>query len=121
LRCVVLGRVLVAVIVGPELDVSILAQAASLDQLTLLAHNILDGNFSIAKDVEVVTDDVAIAATGASDERRAVVVGLLGDVVVGAVATRLAGEGELVVGHTRLGPLAFAVGDVGIVPWRGRL
>ena len=66
----------------------------------------------------MIADDVAIAAAGAGDERGPVVIGLLGDIVVGAVAARFAGERELVIGVSRLGSLALAARDVGVLPRR---
>lgn len=80
----------------PELDVAVLAEGAALDELTLLAHEVLDGQAVVAKDVEVVADDVTVAARGAGDENGAVVVALLGDIVGGARAAGQAGEGQLV-------------------------
>lgn len=80
----------------PELDVAVLAEGAPLDEAALLAHEVLDGQAAVAKDVEVVADDVAVAARGAGDEHGAVVVALLGDVVGGARAAGDTGEGQLV-------------------------
>lgn len=91
--CLLLRR-----LVRPKLDVAVLTEAAPLDQPALFPHQVLDGYLAVAKDVEVVADDVPIAAAGTGDERRAGVVALFGDVVVGAVAAGDAGEGELVVG-----------------------
>lgn len=80
----------------PELDVAVLSEGAPLDEAALLAHEVLDGQAAVAEDVEVVADDVAVAARGAGDEHGAVVVALLGDVVGGSRAARDAGEGQLV-------------------------
>lgn len=94
--------------IRPKLNVAVLAQAASLDQSSLFAHQILNCHLSVAKDVEVVADYVPVAAAGAGNEDGPRVVPLLGDVVVRAVAAGDACEGELVVGRVLgLGPLAF--------------
>lgn len=81
----------------PKFDVSILAEAAPFDQLALLTHNVFDGDLFIAKNVEMVADDVPIAAFWTGNEGRALVVRLLGDVVVRAVVAGQAGERQLVV------------------------
>lgn len=58
---------------------------------------------------------MTIAALGAGDEDGAGVVALLGDVVVGAVAARDAGEGELVVGvGLDRGTFALGCGRLGV-------
>lgn len=80
----------------PELEVAILAEGAPLDEAPALAHQLLDGDTGSAEEVEVVGDDVAVAAGGAGDEHAAVVVALLGDVVGGARAAGNAGECQLV-------------------------
>lgn len=90
-------------LIGPELDIAILAQTPPLNQLALLPHQILNGDLPVAKDVEVIADDVTVVALRAGDEDRAGVVPLLGDVVVGAVAAGHAGEGDLVIGLGVLG------------------
>ncbi|KAG7152324.1 hypothetical protein HYQ46_011828 [Verticillium longisporum] len=84
-------------VVLPEFDIAVLAEGALLDELALLAHEVLDGNVALAKDLEVVADDVAVAAAGTGDEDGAAVVALLGDVVGGLGVARRAGEGEAVV------------------------
>lgn len=80
----------------PELDVAVLAEGPPLDETALLAHEVLNGQALVAKDIQVVADDVSVAARGAGDEYRAVMVALLGDVVGGARAAGDAGEGQLV-------------------------
>lgn len=94
----------------PELDIAVLTQTSSLDELSLFPHEILDGDLAVAKDIQMVADDVAVSASGAGNKRRAVVVALLGDVVVGAVAAGHAGEGQLVVRLLDLWPLTLALG-----------
>jgi hypothetical protein len=80
----------------PELDVAILAEGPPLDEATLLAHEVLDGQAFVAKDFEVVADDMTVSARWAGDEHGAVVVALLGDVVGRPRAAGDAGEGQLV-------------------------
>lgn len=77
----------------PKLDITVLAQTAPFDQLPLLAHQILNRHLLVTEDAQVVADDMTVAAAGTRDERRAVVICLLGDVVMRAVAARVAGEG----------------------------
>lgn len=108
-------------LVWPELDVAGLTQAPPPDELALLAHDILDGLLLVAKDAEMVTDDVAVAAVRAGDEGRPPVVPLLGDVVVRAVTAGDAGEGELVVCLIRNWSLALGPGRLvrRVVLWVG--
>ena len=76
----------------PELNIAILAQASSLDELSLFPHEILNGDLAVAKDIQMVADDVTVSTSRAGNKRRAVVVALLGDVVVGSMAAGHAGE-----------------------------
>lgn len=61
----------------------------------------------------MIANDMSIPATRASDERRALVVALLRDVVMGSEAAGDAGEGELVVRRFQLRSLALAGGFLG--------
>lgn len=110
-----LSALLFSPLVRPELDVPVLAQGATLDELALFAHEVLDRQLLVAKDAKVVANDMTIAALGAGDENGAGVVTLLGDIVVGAVAAGDAGEGELVVGAgLDRGTLALGRGRFGV-------
>lgn len=84
-------------IVFPKLNIAVLSQGPLFDKLALLAHEVLYGKGAVAEDVEVVGDDVAVAAAGAGDENGAAVVALLGDVVGGLGVAGRAGEAEAVV------------------------
>lgn len=79
--------------VFPELHVAILAEGSALHQLSLVPHEVLDGDVLVPEDAQVVADDVAVAARRAGDEHGALVVALLGHDVRRAVAARHAGEG----------------------------
>lgn len=87
-------------IIRPKLDVAVLTQAAPLHELSLLLHDFLDRDtLLIPKDPQVITDDMSVPAFWTRNERRARVVPLFRDIVVAAMPTRHAGEGELVVGR----------------------
>lgn len=96
----------------PKLNVAVFPEAAALHQPALFPHQVLDGDFPVPKDVQVIADDVSVAAARACDEGRARVVTLLGDVVVRSVAARQAGEGQLVVRRVRGRWPALAGGSV---------
>ena len=98
-------------VVRPELDIPIFSQAPPLDELSLLPQQILHRDLPVAEDAQMITDDVTVPALWTCDERRAGVVALLGDVVMGAVAAGDASEGELVVGGALdLGTITFGFG-----------
>lgn len=64
-------------LVGPELNIAVFSETASLDQLALLAHQVLHRDIPITENTQVVADDMTVAAVGARDEHRAAVVALL--------------------------------------------
>lgn len=80
----------------PELNVPFFAQGALLDLLPALAEDIFDVDLGVAEDLEIIRDDVAVAAARASHEDCAVVIALLGDLVARARRAGLACEDELV-------------------------
>lgn len=88
---------LCVLLIWPELNISVLTQTSPLDQLSLLPHDVLNRDLPVAKDVQVVRDDVSVAAARACNQDRSLVVALLGDVVLRAAAARLARKRELVV------------------------
>lgn len=63
----VLAGILVHAVL-PKLDIAFFAQRTLLDELAFLAQQILDSDAAVVEDLEVVADDVAVAATRASDE-----------------------------------------------------
>lgn len=64
-----------------EFHIPILAQPALLQQLTLLLHDVLQGNALVPKDPQVVGNEMSILASRAGDESRALMIRLLRDVV----------------------------------------
>jgi hypothetical protein len=51
-----------------ELDLSIFAQAALLQELTLLTQNVLERNTLIRENLQMIADQMSILATRAGDE-----------------------------------------------------
>lgn len=82
-------------ILRKQFQIALLTLKAQLpDKVSTLFQDILEGDATIAKDLEVVSHKMARLTAGALDQHSAVMIALLGDAVGGPVAALLAGEDD---------------------------
>ena len=80
----------------PEFHISI--QNTTSHFSSILLQNILQRSLLVKEDIEVVTDDMPVMARRATDQDRSLVIAMLGHPVRRPLATRFAGEGDLICG-----------------------
>lgn len=86
----------VCLLLWPELNVPILPQTASLNELTLFPHQVLHCDLPIAENIQMVANDMSIPAAGTGNQRRAPMVALLRDIVMRSVPARHTRKRDLV-------------------------
>lgn len=82
--------------VVPELNVTVGAQRALLDEMSFVPHEILNRDRFVCKDLEMVTDQVPIFAVRTSYQDRSMMVALFGQAMRRARLADIARESELV-------------------------